>query len=413
MLACEELPMRPLLVILIGISFVLSPVAALAGRPPTAPASQPSETDRRQAFELSRKAADFIDAQKWPEAEKTLNDSLALVPDNFVCLYNLALVHATTGRSEAAVEDLEKATDAGFTDFHRLLNDPAFVPLRELPRFDRLLARREQIRHHAAERVLDELKASFGQRYRYELDEAHQLALAARIDQSALDEAAASLRVEQQSLAEQLFSHPPDELVRVIIASSLDFSKLEHRADVGGHYDDATRTILVKRPGPELGHEYVHALHAADQHALGQEHPVWLSEGLATLYEQPGYTPATQPASPRMIPADTWRLARVQAAARQKALIPIDKLIAMDRAAFTARADLAYGESGSLLLYLYDRQLLKKFYDAYTAGYGADRAGAVALAAVTREALPDLQHKWVEWLLARPVPPRSSQAITR
>ena len=107
---------------------------------------------------------------------------------------------------------------------------------------------------------------------------------------------------------------------------------------MGGHYDDATRTILVKRPGAELRHEYVHALHAADQHALGQEHPVWLSEGLATLFEQPGFTPATQPTSSRMIPADTWRLARVQAAARHDTLIPLDKLLKLDRAAFTARA---------------------------------------------------------------------------
>jgi tetratricopeptide (TPR) repeat protein len=379
---------------------------------PTTATSQPTEADRRHAFDLSRKAADLIDAQKWREAEKALDESLALVPDNYVCLYNLALVHATTGRAAAAMGDLERATDAGFTDFHRLLNDPAFVPLRELPRFDQLLARRDQIKHHAAERMLGELKKSFGDRYRYELDEAHQLVIAARLDQATLDQAAGYLRVEQQSLEEQIFSHPPDELVRVIIASSLDFSKLEHRADVGGHYDDATRTILVKRPGPELRHEYVHALHAADQHALGQEHPVWLSEGLATLYEQPGTTPSTQPASSRMIPSDTWRLARVQASAKHDSLIPIEKLLTLDRAAFTARADLAYGEGGSILLYLYDHQLLKKFYDTYTSGYAKDPSGAAALTQVTGMSLPELQHKWAEWLLPRTVPPRPVPSLT-
>lgn len=392
--------------VLIVSLLLLASSAGAREAPSSAPASQPSEADRQHAFELSRKAADLIDAQKWPEAEKALDESLALAPDNYVCLYNLALVHATTGRAAAAMGDLERATDAGFTDFHRLLNDPAFVPLRELPRFDQLLARREQIRHHAAERMMDDLKKSFGDRYRYELDEAHQLVFAARLDQPTLDQAAGNLRVEQQSLEEQIFSHPPDELVRVIIASSLDFSKLEHRADVGGHYDDATRTILVKRPGPELRHEYVHALHAADQHALGQEHPVWLSEGLATLYEQPGTTPATQPASSRMIPSDTWRLARVQASAKHDSLIPIENLIAMDRAAFTARADLAYGESGSLLLYLYDLQLLKKFYDTYTGSYAKDPTGAAALAQATGMSLPELQHKWAEWLLPRTAPPR-------
>jgi hypothetical protein len=125
---------------------------------------------------------------------------------------------------------------------------------------------------------------------------------------------------------------------------------------------------------------------------------------LATLYEYAPTENVGDTRTPVLVPADTWRLANVQAAAKHNAMIPIEKLVTLDRANFTARADLAYGEAGSLLLYLYEHQLLKKFYDAYTTDYSNDSSGIVALKAVTGVDSNDLQKEWMEWFMARPVP---------
>ena len=65
---------------------------------------------------------------------------------------------------------------------------------------------------------------------------------------------------------------------------------------------------------------------------------------------------------------------------RNNRLIPLEKLLKMNQKEFIQRATLAYGQSSSVLLYLYEKGLLKKFYDTYKAGYDMDPTGRQALA---------------------------------
>ena len=374
-------------------------VAAVGETADTVPASQPSIAARVRVAELSRHAADLIEHRQFPQAEQTLNQALAIDLQNTTCLYNLAAVHAAMGRDQQAVEDLTRATDAGFTDFSLISHNAAFDRLTFAPKFQALLARKDQIVHHAGELIVAQLKVQFGNRYLYRVDEPHKLVIVADVDQAEIDRIIDELHTELASEEANIFSHPPDEFIKVIVASSIDFAKQEHRYDVGGRYDDSMRTLIVKADGFALRHEFTHALHAADQHALEQEHPIWLSEGLAVLFEQP------RTEDGKMLPGENWRLARVQAVAKNDALIPIEKLVKMDRIAFTDRAELAYGEAGSLLMYLYQQHQLKSFYDAYTAGYAKDPTGITALNSVTGESTAVLQKHWTQWLVDQAAPP--------
>ena len=371
-----------------------------------APATGPSPRDRERELQLSRQAVNLIDQHKFSEAEADLRKALELIPDNTTCLYNLACVRAVQGDSQEAMDLLERATDAGFTDFHHLERDPMLQPVRGLVRYRELIARKDEIRHHAAQRIVATLKEELGSGYLFDVDEQQKLVFAVHADRAGLDKVERAIRCEAASQWKQVFSHKPDEFIRVIVASPIDFAKREHREGVQGRYDDSTRTLLVKRIGPELRHEFTHALHAADQRALDQEHPVWLSEGLASLYENARIEPAAG-GQEEYIPNDTWRLAAVQTASRRGELIPLSQLLKLDRNAFTARATLAYGESGSLLLYLYEQDLLKPFYGAYTSGYSKDASGQSALESVTGKPLSELQEDWEKWMRRRSAPKKS------
>jgi hypothetical protein len=363
--------------------------------------------------ELSREAVGLIDRHDLAGAERVLRRAIELDPGNSTCLFNLACVHAAMHRADEAMEDLNRAADAGFTDFSRLENEPVFAAVRDMPDFKKLMDRREQIVHHAAERIVEQLKRKLRDEYQFDVDEHRKLVIAARMENLELKELAKSLRIQAESQSALIFSHGSDEFIKVIVASPVDFAKLEHRTGVQGRYDDATRTVLVKKTGAELRHEFTHALHAADQHALDQEHPVWLSEGLATLYEYPQSESLNNGQEHRLLPADTWRLGRVQAGANHQSLIPLSTLLEMKRTAFTARADLAYGEAGGLLMYLYEHHQLADFYHAYTAGYRQDASGREALQKTTRMSLGELQKAWADWLLSRPVPPRNGDESIR
>jgi hypothetical protein len=147
-----------------------------------------------------------------------------------------------------------------------------------------------------------------------------------------------------------------------------------------------------------MTHEFTHAMHNADLEALGQEHPIWLTEGLATLYE------AGQLEDGVLLPAENFRLSALKQAAARGRLIAFEKLLKMDQRSFVGNATIAYGESGSLLLYLHTRDLLRKFYDTYKKGYEKEKTGEAALVEVTGMPLAELEKEWRAWMLKRTPP---------
>ena len=375
--------------------------APAATRPATRPTTDPAQAARKvrqRVVQLTRKSLELIKANKLDEAEDALQEALLLDPTHSVNLYNMACIKAIKGRADAAIDYLERSALEGFTDFIHIEKDTDLDSLRTLPRFKQFLARKDEFQRKAADRVVSWLKHEFGDGYLYEIDAQDKLIFATNTDPQTLAATKKWLVAQAQSQWNELFEHRPDQYISVVLPSPADYKQIVSNPGVGGFYNHDNRILICQRLGQVMTHEFTHALHNADLDPLGQEHPIWLGEGLATLYE------SAQFEGKKLVPAENFRLTYLQSAVRRNRLIPLEKLFKMDQRSFVNQANLAYGESGSLLLYLYDHDLLRKFYDAYKAGWDKEKTGQAALETATGKPLAELEKDWRAWMAIQKPP---------
>ncbi len=393
-------PSRLILSLLLAAGWCVGTAApVLRAADPASPARQeaaPADVAARRAAALAGDAIRRIDRRRWPEAQATLERALALDPGNAVHLYNLACVLARQGDADRAIDALRRAAAAGFTDFTLAARDADLASLRADARFRAFLADKAVWQRRAAERVLENLRGRFGPDYLYEIDHDLKLIFATGVDRATLDELKVWLTRQARSQGADLFEHRPDAFVSVVIPSAADFRKVVWQENVAGAYYDATKMHVAKRPGDFMAHEFTHALHAADRAPLGQEHAIWVAEGLAVMYE------GARVIGDALVPTDNRRTPITRAAAQRRSLIPLAHLVAMTPDTFVARGRMTYPQAGSLMLYLRERGWLREFYDAYKAGYDDDPTGRAALESVTGMTLDALEEGFVQWLLTRP-----------
>ena len=383
---------------LIGLLTVASAPAWLFSALPTSAPAEVSDRQRLHASDLARAALDFIAQAKYPQAEKSLREALEIVPNKATWVYNLACVLSLRDEPNAAMDCLEQAADLGFTDFTQMEHDPYLITVRALPRYQKLIERQGADSASRRRSGGGGTEEQAGPKYLYETDDEHKLIFAAATDQATLDALKESLLKQAASQWDALFSHKPDEFIRIVVPTPIDFRRLVHNYAASGIYLDESRMLVAPHLGQVVVHEFTHALHAADQRSVGQEHPVWLREGLASMYEAGEFEKDV------LQPRDNYRLAFVQSAAKRQALVPLDRLLKYTPQDFVSHSNLAYGESSSLLLYLYEKQQLRPFYDQYKKDYVSDSTGAKTLEKVTGLSLAELQKQWSAWMIDRPVP---------
>jgi tetratricopeptide (TPR) repeat protein len=97
--------------------------------------AKPGEAFTPSSWERAAEALRFWPTEEWDRAIEVLEGHLAETPDHAGTYYNLACAHARAGRSDVALDHLERAVElqASFAEFAP--KDDDLESLREEPRF--------------------------------------------------------------------------------------------------------------------------------------------------------------------------------------------------------------------------------------------------------------------------------------
>ena len=250
-------------------------------------------------------------AKKYAEAEDVISQALAIDPDEPTNIYNMACMKALRGHPTEAMDYLERSADNGFADFIHIEKDTDLDSLRSLPRYKAMMAAKDKYQKKTADKAVANLRKELGDKYLYEVDADSKLIFAANTDPQTLADVKKWLSAQAKSQWEQLFEHHPDQYIAIVLPSPTDYRKMVRMPGVEGIYMHQMHMLIAHSLGQVMTHEFTHALHAGDLDALAQEHPIWIVEGLASLFE------SAQFEGDKLIPRDNFRLWMLQAAFRK------------------------------------------------------------------------------------------------
>ena len=390
-------------------SVPLADVKNVAEKPPT---PVPPKPDPQRLLQLHQRALQQFDKKDYAGAKATCEEILRAAPDDSTALYNAACACARLSDKPKALEYLRKSVEAGYVDFTHMEQDSDLDTLRAEPAYRDLLAKRAEYVQQARTKTVARLTQHLAEhgidakRYKTVFDTERNFVYLHAKEEKEIAELRRSLEAYADAQWRGLFQNKPQQPLYIVLLTPADSPKV-FRGGAGGFYNAASATLFCSdMPVNRLLrtdvviHEFTHALHYADMQARRQEHPIWLVEGLATLFE-------SSDRDGTLKPRHNHRLEVVQQAARQGRLIAWQSLMNLTHPQFMMQAHLAYAQARYMLFYMHEQGLLKRFYDEYTAGanYARDRAAVEAFQAVFGKPIEEVERDWKRWLLKQQVPP--------
>jgi len=396
------------IVMVIGVS-VAVPAFSFASSVATAP---PSERARPTATPpTDQQILSAFGRDDYVGALRLIAEALQHRPTDFVLHYNAACAMALLERPDDAIRSLRQAVRHGFRDFDLMVEDPDLESLRSDRRFIEIAEGRRSARVSTAEQAERQQKLwrqRFGdERYTYEYDDELRVYFAMALDEESRERMRAMLRRQGRQQIETLFGAAPADPVFVAIPLPADartyFRELGDRdavldsPNIAGVYEHRPRRLVSSDIGSPLRHEFTHALHYGHMERLRQPHPLWIQEGLATLYEEYNLS---DDGTIVFLPNQRHNVMRT--IIRAQRVLGWRELAEMDGREFMRQAQQLYPHVRSIFEFLADRGLLEAWYKRYTDGFSDDPTGIAAIEDVFGAALDNIEREWRQWVMRRP-----------
>lgn len=325
-----------------------------------------------------------------------------------VLLYNHACVLAQLGRLEDAEKRLLESVKAGFTEFDAMEGDADLDPIREGRTYTAIMEARDRLvekaskggparpARRAAPDPLARWKDEHGDQYRYELAAERGLAFATYLDEASHKRMRDLLDRLERHLLKAYFERPPEDQALVAIVRPGDAGKYLDKPEIRGMYLHRERRLVARDTGQSLTHEFVHLLHFADMERRNQRHPIWIQEGLASLYED--YT-INEDGSVEFHPNIRFNIARKQVVSRTAR--EWKELFGMSAERFMQDAERHYPQVRAVFEFFARERKLEAFYRALIETSRDDPSGVRAVERAFGEPLPKVEARWRVWMTER------------
>lgn len=393
---------RPLVVALTLLAWC-GPCVGQNGKPNSSGGGAGDATDKQRSTAsqtLERQVYECFVRQDYAKVVTLINAHLKTAPGDADMLYNLACAYCLLDDDDRSATALLRAFKAGFSDIEHMRSDPDLQGLREHPTFRRILEEADKVSLRRTRDALKLWQAAYGsENYTYESDKERRINYAVALDAESFKSVRTMLEREADQVNRTLFNgQTPGYDVLIAIPTPEDADDFFNgQDDIGGMYQHSMRRLVARDIGGSLRHEFFHALHYADMERTRQRHPLWLQEGLATLYEDYEIDAA---GDIKFLPNDRQMLAKSRAKAGR--LVKLNDLFAMNAEMFMDKAQQHYPQVRSLFEYVADQGKLVEWYQMYVKTFDDDPTSAKAFEQVFAKPLDEIERDWRKWQIAQP-----------
>lgn len=373
--------MRPVLHRAAAVVFVA--VLSAAARPqPESP--KPNESEILRSFRQ----------HDYPRAAELIDQSLQDSPRDPRLLYNAACARSLMGEQDQAGKFLLQAVQAGFRDFSHMRRDADLDGMRGHPMYRAMISARDAADPMLAKREVDRWRREHGEEaYRFEDDPEHKIQFITWLDDARHQAMRDMLDREADQLSRTLFAEGRRHYIIIAVPTPADAAKLLPERHVHGSYQHSRGLLISVDAGSALRHEFFHALHHHHMDQIGQQHPLWIQEGLAALYED---YEIQDDGSIRFLPNERRNI--VKAMSREGRLIPLDRFVAMSDADFAADPAGNYAQARAVFEFVAEQNLLGGWYAAYVRNFRVDSTGMKAILDVLQQSPANMETQWRQWL---------------
>ena len=183
----------------------------------------------------------------------------------------------------------------------------------------------------------------------------------------------------------------PKKVIIIVLPTMEDSYRIVRSRALGLYYFKS-RTLISLDRGRTLRHEFTHALHHGSFEQTRQLPPIWIMEGLASLFE------VGEIVGNKFEPKVENRLRISQSLLRKDKLIPLETLFKLEQSHFEKYPGPCYSQSRYLMLYLHRKGLLAKWLANYEKMYAQNPDGKKALEKTLKRKIVQIERNWKKWL---------------